>query len=428
MAIMSALWGASLVFVVLRALSKYMTRTFFIEDHIIIASVVLAVVPMVCVLYSEEYLVSLRSLIFHVDETDEPLFAQNIVAALGFGSHIYDLEDGALPQILRLCKYLRGSHLTATPLLGNVADKATILLTTTTQTRTVYVAEIIYVVALALTKASILSMYLRIFWAFPPFQVACYLALGFILLPSAVITLVTIFSCRPVAYFWDRDVRVALAAASASTGAAALPTCVDVGALAYANSGFAVAQDVVLIALPVGMLWRLNMSRRRKALVAVMFAVGSLGLVATVARLRVLYVFGDFTDPTWTWVPVVYWTTAELAAGIICSCLPAVRILLERFSRVFRLTTTTGGEGGAAAGECSSHVVAIRMERARRQTAGDADAEEGRWKDGEWMEMGDGASERGLTQTREGDDDMSDYLTPRGHGPKGIRSDFEIGI
>lgn len=59
MAIMSALWGASLVFVVLRALSKYMTRTFFVEDHIIISSVVLAVAPMVCVLYSEHMILSM---------------------------------------------------------------------------------------------------------------------------------------------------------------------------------------------------------------------------------------------------------------------------------------------------------------------------------------------------------------------------------
>lgn len=278
-----------------------------------------------------------------------------------------------------------------------------------------------YVVALALTKASILSMYLRIFWAFPPFQTACYVTLGFILLPSAVITLVTIFSCHPVSYFWDRDVRFSL-------GAGATPTCVDVGALAYANSGFAVAQDLVLIALPVGMLWRLNMSRRRKAFVAVVFAVGSLGLVATVARLRVLYVFVDLADPTWDWVPVVYWTTGELAAGIICSCLPAVRILLERFSRAFRLTTTTGGdggEGGEGGGE-GSQVEAIRMERPRRHTAGDADAEEGRWKDGEWVEMGDGASERRLTRPRDGDD-MSDLSTPQRHGPDGIRREFEIG-
>lgn len=277
-------------------------------------------------------------------------------------------------------------------------------------------AEILYVVALALTKASIVSMYLRIFRAFPPFQAACYLALAFILLPSVAVTLVTIFSCRPVAYFWDRDVRFALGARS--------PTCVDVGALAYANSGFAVAQDVVLIALPVGMLWRLNMSRRRKTFVAVMFVVGSLGLVATVARLRVLYVFGDLADPTWDWVPVVYWTTAELAAGIICSCLPAVRILLERFSHVFRLTTTTGGDGGGAE---SSQVVALRMERARRHAAGDADAYEGRWKDGEWMEMGDGASERGLTRARNGDD-MSDLSSPRRKGRGIMGDDFEIAI
>lgn len=167
-------------------------------------------------------------------------------------------------------------------------------------------------------------MYLRIFSAYRPFQLASYGMLAFITIPSLVIILATILSCSPIAHFWNRDLE---------------GHCLNVTAVAYANSGFAVTQDVLLIALPVFMLWNLNMSRRRKCLIALMFAVGSLGLVATIVRLSTLHVFGNLADPTWDYIPVVYWTVVELAAGMICSCLPAIRILLERFFGVLHMST-----------------------------------------------------------------------------------------
>lgn len=188
-------------------------------------------------------------------------------------------------------------------------------------------------------------MYLRIFWAYLPFKLACYSALAFITLPSAAIILITILSCDPIPFFWDRD----------------LPAgrCTDVAALAYANSGLAVAQDALLMALPVAMLWRLNMPQRRKVLVGGMLAVGSVGLVATVVRLRTLAVFDSLADPTWDYVPVVYWTSVELAAGIVASALPAVRKLGE-------MGFGGGGGGGGGGGSSGS----VRLERRRRPTAG----------------------------------------------------------
>lgn len=215
------------------------------------------------------------------------------MAELGFGNHLWDLHDGALLRILRL----------------------------------LYVAEIIYIIVLAITKASILCMYLRIFRAYPPFQITCYLVLAFVVASSVAITIATIISCEPVGFFWNRD----------SAGG----TCLDITALAYANSGLAVVQDLIITVLPVFMLWRLNMSRKKKCFIGIMFAVGGLGLIATIIRLKTISAFSDGSaDPSWSYVPIVYWTTVELAAGIVASCLPAVRILLERFFRVFSVSTS----------------------------------------------------------------------------------------
>ncbi|POS73388.1 CFEM domain-containing protein [Diaporthe helianthi] len=237
------------VFVVLRTWSKLLTRTLYAEDHIITLAVTLAMAPFVCTVY---------------------------MSALGFGSHLWRLKDGALLQILRLF----------------------------------YISEIVYVVVLALIKVSIVTMYLRIFWAYRPFYIACYFVLTFILLSSSIITVLTILSCRPVQFFWDRDI--------------AGGSCLDITAIAYANSGLAVLHDVTIILLPMFMLWSLQMTRKKKFFIGVMFALGGIGLVATIVRLQTLRDFGTTPDPSWEWVPVVYWTSVELAAGIIASCLPAI--------------------------------------------------------------------------------------------------------
>lgn len=239
-----------------------------------------------------------------------PKFANFVfpeVAVLGFGKHLWSLKDGALLQILRLF----------------------------------YVSEIVYVVVLALIKVSIVTMYLRIFWAYRPFYIACYVVLTFILLSSSIITILTILSCQPVEFFWNRDI---------SGG-----SCLDITALAYANSGLAVVHDLIIIVLPISMLWNLQMTRKKKVFIGIMFALGGIGLIATIVRLQTLKNFGSTPDPSWTYVPVVYWTSVELSAGIIASCLPAVRILLERFFKFFALST--------AASEPSTF---IRLQKQRR--------------------------------------------------------------
>lgn len=164
-------------------------------------------------------------------------------------------------------------------------------------------------------------MYIHIFRTSKTFRNWSYLVLGLIALSTLIITPLTIFSCRPVQFFWDKNIKGG--------------TCLDVNALAYAHSGVAIVFDIIIITMPIGMLFRLNMALRRKLLIGVMFAIGGFGVIATVLRLQTLLVFGNSLDPTFDYIPVIVWTTAELAAGIICTCLPAIRKLLEKPMRRF---------------------------------------------------------------------------------------------
>lgn len=163
-------------------------------------------------------------------------------------------------------------------------------------------------------KVSLVFFYLEIFTT-RQFRLAAYIILAYIIVNSLVIFFLTIFSCTPISGFWNRDVKA---------------KCLDVQALAYANSGSAILQDLILLILPMVFIRNLQMKRYRKIAVGLMFAFGTFGCVATIIRLRTLLSFRISLDPTWDYVPVTIWTELELAAGFVCVSMPSIRILIMK--------------------------------------------------------------------------------------------------
>lgn len=116
-------------------------------------------------------------------------------------------------------------------------------------------------VDLAVTKISILALYLRLF----PYKSVRYAALatiGLIALSTAILFFMTVFSCHPVSFFWNKDIRGG--------------KCLNVNKLAYANSAMSIIQDLIIVAIPLPVLAKLNMGMKKKIGVGVMFTLGSL--------------------------------------------------------------------------------------------------------------------------------------------------------
>lgn len=170
-----------------------------------------------------------------------------------------------------------------------------------------------YIIVLCLIKMSLVWFCLRIF-PYKSFKFPAYATLGFIAISSVTVLIFTILSCRPIQLFWNRDIKHG--------------SCFDVNALAYANAGLAISQDLVILILPITMLPRLNMRLRKKVSVGIMFAIGSFGCITSIIRLRSLLSFGNSIDPSWDYVPATKWTVLELTAGAACACLPSIRKLL----------------------------------------------------------------------------------------------------
>ncbi|KAF9877083.1 hypothetical protein CkaCkLH20_05349 [Colletotrichum karsti] len=204
-----------------------------------------------------------------------------LMATKGFGTHLYDLQSGDLSEILRL----------------------------------LYAAEIIYVFVLLFAKLSLVVFYLRIFTV-TRFRISAYALIAFLVVGQVIIGFLTIFSCHPIELFWNKDIH---------TGG-----CLDINQLAYANSALAILQDLIILALPIAMLPGLQMNNNKKISVAIIFLLGSVGFISTIVRLQVLAVFGNSIDPTWDYVPVVWWTVIELGVVIVCACLPMIRNLVEK--------------------------------------------------------------------------------------------------
>lgn len=120
--------------------------------------------------------------------------------------------------------------------------------------------ECVYCTAVALIKLSLLLMYMRIF-PVKSFELGAYI-LGFITIGWAIaINCVSIFQCQPIKKAW-------------------LPTipgsCIDLKASFIGNAVPNILTDVAILMMPVGQVWRLQMSPTQRASLCFMFLLGSL--------------------------------------------------------------------------------------------------------------------------------------------------------
>lgn len=118
----------------------------------------------------------------------------------------------------------------------------------------------IHSLALIFTKISILIQYLRIF-PVRRFQKACFAMLGVVAACGAWAVFGNVFLCSPIASFWD---------ASVEDG-----NCMDRAVIWFTNAGLNIAQDVVIILLPMPLIQTLQISKSQKRGLMIMLALGA---------------------------------------------------------------------------------------------------------------------------------------------------------
>ncbi|KAL0264422.1 hypothetical protein SLS55_000372 [Diplodia seriata] len=126
-----------------------------------------------------------------------------------------------------------------------------------------YFDEDLYLSALPLLKISILLFYLRIFPE-KGFRRAVFVTIGLCIGYCIAFVLVSVFQCRPIRYAW-------LQWDDEHEG-----TCNNINAQGWSSAAINVILDIIVIILPLPQLWELQLNKRKKFLLLLMFSVGFL--------------------------------------------------------------------------------------------------------------------------------------------------------
>ncbi|KAK6841037.1 hypothetical protein PG987_001897 [Apiospora arundinis] len=180
-----------------------------------------------------------------------------------------------------------------------------------------YILEILYFFQVSLVKLSLLFFYMRIFpgreirrllWATVAFN--CLFGMSF--------SLVAVFQFSPIPFYWEK------------WDGLHQGTCFDINAMGWSNAAISISLDIWMLAIPLWQLRSLKLYWKKKIGVAAMFSVGTFVTIVSILRLRSLVHFAESRNPTWDQFEVANWSTIEINTGIICACMPSIRLLLVR--------------------------------------------------------------------------------------------------
>ena len=124
-----------------------------------------------------------------------------------------------------------------------------------------FFGEIIYMIAMASIKISILLFYYRLFNSDPRFRIAVWVMATVVMCWYLTSTLIAIFQCSPIPYNWDRTIPGG--------------QCIRTDTLWIGNSVSNLITDVAILCLPLPIIWRMDVTPRQKIAISGMFLLGA---------------------------------------------------------------------------------------------------------------------------------------------------------
>jgi hypothetical protein len=84
----------------------------------------------------------------------------------------------------------------------------------------------------------------------------------FCVLGSIAFTIVAIFQCHPLSYVWNKNIHGG--------------KCIDFNSVTWVNGGVNILQDILIVALPISEVQSLQLGRKKKIGLYIMFGLGGL--------------------------------------------------------------------------------------------------------------------------------------------------------
>ncbi|EFQ34833.1 integral membrane protein [Colletotrichum graminicola] len=193
------------------------------------------------------------------------------------------------------------------------------------------IAVLIYSLSVITAKLSLLFLYLRLSperW----FRIVTMVFIVFTTTYAFIYFFLLLFSCRPIHATWDL---------SAQAGA----TCVNKGAIFLALSGTNIVMDIVCLILPLRIIIPLQMAKRQKLSLILLFATGGLVCICAIRRTTILPLLLTSKDFTFDLQKQLNWASVEVNAGVMCASVPALKPFFVRYLPIF-VTSHTGSSSG----------------------------------------------------------------------------------
>ncbi|KGO43317.1 hypothetical protein PEX1_088880 [Penicillium expansum] len=171
-----------------------------------------------------------------------------------------------------------------------------------------------YNAAVLCAKASILMQYFRVFPTHR-MRVVCWVMITFLAIYGTWAVISAFLNCIPVAKFWDDTIP---------------GYCLNKTKLWFSNASMHISTDIAILVIPIPALMAVDLPRKQKLALMVMFALGGFVCITSIVRLVSLKTISDSTDPTYDNVGAASWSAIECNTGIICACLPTLKPLIAR--------------------------------------------------------------------------------------------------
>ncbi|KAF2812872.1 uncharacterized protein BDZ99DRAFT_568176 [Mytilinidion resinicola] len=193
--------------------------------------------------------------------------------------------------------------------------------------KTFFIVITLAIPTLGLIKGSILCFYRRIFCIYGLSRYIPLIAITFML--TIVFTWTVgfffayVFGCGTTFdVYW------------AGAGADIIAKCVDTQMMMYALSLSGFLCDALIILIPIPLVWKLQLSTKKKLAVISIFLTGSLAVVASMIKL-IWFVwenehpFNPNNDQDLIITAFIFWSMVETQAGLLAACLPTLRSLIQ---------------------------------------------------------------------------------------------------
>lgn len=189
-------------------------------------------------------------------------------------------------------------------------------LSTETIVKLIVTSNILWILSVNTTKASILVQYFRIFS--DRFQRAICWTLMLLLLPTASwAAFGGLFACQPVVKLWRPEIP---------------GHCMDAQNYWLSVAGIDIGLDFLVLLLPLPAILRLRLPRKQKTALVTILLLGFAVCVFSVVRLSTVLITANEGDFVASSVWAIVWSAVEANVGIICASLLSLKPLLPTFN------------------------------------------------------------------------------------------------